>query len=326
MTEFEAETQVKTFNEEPSPNAIFKSKNYYPSFGPDSKKSLKKWTREEDELLIKLAEISKGKKWKWIASQIPGKRDSQCRSRWERIRPGMKQGRWTPEEDEHLRKLYSIYGDKWSELAKNLNNRTGKQVRDRIKNVLDARLDKNCFTLEDDEKIYKLYQERGPKWKQIQQEFFPDRTADFIKNRFYSHYRKFKQKFSIKTHENTVASDSVNHKEKLNSDVSKKRDFEKDSLNNHNCKQEIILNKNDNQSERPIYNQVNDTSQKSIYIFKLDNQNDYSIHDLHKIQMKYFLNQYINKLVWEQKVSLLYQRMLQGTINNFNNCNFNWFN
>ncbi len=177
--------------------------------GPESKKSMKKWTHAEDQHLIHLAELNKGKKWKWVADQIPGKKDSQCRSRWERIRPGMKQGRWTPEEDELLKKIYSKYGDKWSELAKHLTNRTGKQVRDRLKNVLDPKLEKKEFSPEDDEKIYKLFEERGPKWKEIQQEYFPDRTADFIKNRFYSHYRKFKQRFSNIKLETNVKSDSI---------------------------------------------------------------------------------------------------------------------
>lgn len=166
--------------------------------GPNSQKSKKKWSTEEDKLLLKLAEQTKGKKWKWISSKIPGKRDSQCRSRWERIKPGMKQGRWTPEEDQLLQNLYKEHGDKWSDIAKFLVNRTGKQVRDRFKNVYDPNISRQSFSKENDELVYKLYLERGPKWKDITTEFFPDRTADFIKNRFYSNYNKMKSKFGEK--------------------------------------------------------------------------------------------------------------------------------
>lgn len=166
-----------------------------PKRGPNSKRSEKKWTKEEDELLLQLAERTKGKRWKWISSKLPGKKDTQCRSRWERIRPGMKQGRWTLEEDELLVKLYKQLGEKWAEIASHLVNRTGKQVRDRIKNVYDPSISHEKFRIEDDELIYKLYLERGPKWKEIKEEFFPNRTADFIKNRFYSHYQKFKAKY-----------------------------------------------------------------------------------------------------------------------------------
>jgi hypothetical protein len=163
--------------------------------GPNSKISQKKWTVEEDNKLLELAELAQGKKWKWVAKQLPGKKDTQCRSRWERIRPGMKQGRWSVEEDEILLKQYKIHGDKWSEIAKYLQHRTGKQVRDRFKNVYDSRINREEFTPEEDEFVYKVYVQLGPRWKHIRDAYFPDRTSDFIKNRFYSHYKKLEEKF-----------------------------------------------------------------------------------------------------------------------------------
>jgi hypothetical protein len=166
-----------------------------PFCGPNSKISMKKWSMEEDNKLLDLAVQAQGKKWKWVASQIPGKKDTQCRSRWERIRPGMRQGRWTTEEDRILMHYYMVHKDKWSEIAKYLENRTGKQVRDRIKNVFDARISRDEFTPEQDEFVYKVFVHVGPKWKHIRDVYFPDRTADFIKNRFYSHYKKLNDKF-----------------------------------------------------------------------------------------------------------------------------------
>jgi len=174
--------------------------------GPNSKISMKKWTDDEDKILIKLAEKTRGKQWKWIATRLPGKNDTQCRSRWERIRPGMKQGRWTHMEDELLKDLHKTYGHKYSKIAKCLVNRTGKQVRDRIKNVYDSRINHNIFDPEKDELIYQMYLKKGSKWKEIRDEFFPDRSIDFIKNRFYSYYRRrhkileSSSKFNFSTH------------------------------------------------------------------------------------------------------------------------------
>lgn len=168
--------------------------NNFAKTGPNSRTSKKKWSDVEDRKLIQLAEGTSGRRWKWIASQIPGKNDTQCRSRYERIKPGMKQGRWTNDEDELLAKLYRIHGDKWSEIAKLMKDRTGKQVRDRIKNVLDPNVNKAEFTQSESDLLYRLYEQVGPKWKDIRDSDFPDRSVDFIKNHFYSiHRRKTKK-------------------------------------------------------------------------------------------------------------------------------------
>ena len=164
--------------------------------GPNSRTSKKKWSDDEDHKLIQLATMTKGRCWKWIAGQISGKNDTQCRSRFERIKPGMKQGRWTTAEDDLLSRLYSKYGDKWSEIAKLMENRTGKQVRDRIKNVLDPNLNKTELTSIEIELLYKLYEEKGTKLKEIRDTHFKDRSVDFIKNHFYSIYRKKTKKNS----------------------------------------------------------------------------------------------------------------------------------
>ena len=162
--------------------------------GPNSKRSLKKWTKEQDKQLIELADKTNGKKWKWIATQISGKTDFQCRSRWERIRPGMKQGRWTKAEDELLMQLYNQHLCKWSLIAKILQNRTGKQVRDRIKNCFESNRNKENFSQEDDDLVFKMYLKHGPRWKKIRDLYFPTRSSDFIKNRFYCKFRRMNSK------------------------------------------------------------------------------------------------------------------------------------
>jgi hypothetical protein len=207
--------------------------------GPNSCTSKKKWSDEEDKKLIHLAKMTKGRRWKWIADQISGKTDTQCRSRYERIRPGMKQGRWTTAEDYQLTKLYGIYGDKWSEIARLMENRTGKQVRDRIKNVLDPNLNKTDLTQNENELLYKLYEEKGTKWREIRDSYFKDRSVDFIKNHFYSIYRKKTKKISrakFKILKKTKIPEINNQMENNSSPVKNENSFNylRENFNNDN--------------------------------------------------------------------------------------------
>jgi hypothetical protein len=318
--------------EKHSPQEIFVY-HPFPNSGPNSKKSLKKWSKEEDELLVKLASVTRGKKWKWIADHIPGKKDSQCRSRWERIKPGMRQGRWTIEEDSLLKQLYLNLGDKWSEIAKHLNHRTGKQVRDRIKNVLDQRSEGKEFSPEDDEKIYKLFEERGPKWKEIQQEFYPERTADFIKNRFYSHYRKFKQKFSKKSEVNTIKKDTNQNDVSGNSSSCQTRESTRQKFKPKLEKTTKVDEKPKitQENEQPSINaQLKENSLCSKFFYYLDvaNQHHSILNNFEYLKLCLMLNGVLFNLnSQEQELSLYCQSILTGAINNIGNLNnFNWFN
>jgi hypothetical protein len=70
-----------------------------------------------------------------------------------------------------------------------MKSRNGKQIRDRFINILDPEIKKGKFTDEEDDKLIKLYMKNGPRWAYISN-FFPNRTADMIKNRFHSSIKK----------------------------------------------------------------------------------------------------------------------------------------
>jgi hypothetical protein len=152
-------------------------------------KNKKKWTKDEDQLLIDLADRFKEKHWKDISSSFSNKNALQCFSRYKRIRPGIIKGSWSKEEDEKILKLVSIYGKCWSKISKVLVSRNGKQIRDRFINVLDPEIKKGKFTEEEDRHLIKLYLYYGPKWATISKHFH-NRTADMIKNRFHSSIKK----------------------------------------------------------------------------------------------------------------------------------------
>jgi len=149
----------------------------------------KKWTNEEDAKLIFLAQRFHERHWKEISKQFSNKNSLQCFSRYKRIRPGIVKGSWTQEEDNQILGLVNVYGKNWSKIAKSMRSRNGKQIRDRFINILDPEIKKGKFTDEEDEKLIQLYMENGPRWAYISG-FFPNRTADMIKNRFHSSIKK----------------------------------------------------------------------------------------------------------------------------------------
>lgn len=153
------------------------------------KKKLNYWTEDEDAILLHYANVHQERNWKEIASHIPTKSDIQCSARYKRIQPGLVKGSWTPEENEKLILLVDTYGRNWSKISEFFVSRTGKQIRDRYLNSLDPEINHDKFTVEEDYKILECYERLGTKWSLIS-DFFPDRTADMIKNRFYSKVKR----------------------------------------------------------------------------------------------------------------------------------------
>lgn len=149
----------------------------------------KKWTKEEDDKLIKLVRKHREKNWKVISKQFKNKDALQCFSRYKRIRPGISRGSWKPEEDQQILDLVDQYGKEWSKIARIMVTRNGKQIRDRFINVLDPAVNRAKFTHEEDLHILKLFKQMGPKWASMTQ-YFDRRSADMIKNRFYSSIKK----------------------------------------------------------------------------------------------------------------------------------------
>lgn len=152
-------------------------------------KAKNKFTPEEDQKLLSLTEKYKERNWKKIASYFPNKNYIQCFSRYKRIKPGIKRGAWTKEEDSQILFYFQMFGKQWAKIAKQIKTRNGKQIRDRYINVLDPKINKEIFTYKEDLCIVQCYQLYGPQWSKIAKECGTCRTPDIIKNRFYSHLK-----------------------------------------------------------------------------------------------------------------------------------------
>jgi len=102
---------------------------------------------------------------------------------------GKKRIAWSSSEDERLLELFGIYGPKWAQIASKMEDRTGKQVRDRYLNVLVSSINKAPFTEEEDRVILDMLEEIGNQWCRIA-ESLDRRTENQVKNRFHMYLKK----------------------------------------------------------------------------------------------------------------------------------------
>ena len=88
------------------------------------------WTQAEDARLWKLVkQYGADKKWSVIAKAMKTRTATQCRDRWNRyLKQGIRKGAWTAEEDRVLIAAHKSLGDQWSEIAKELDGRTGTAI------------------------------------------------------------------------------------------------------------------------------------------------------------------------------------------------------
>ncbi|PQQ06789.1 myb-related protein 315 [Prunus yedoensis var. nudiflora] len=97
------------------------------------KNGLKKgpWTTEEDALLVDYMQKHGPGNWRNLPKNAGLERcGKSCRLRWTNyLRPDIKRGRFSFEEEETIIQLHSILGNKWSAIAARLPGRTDNEIK-----------------------------------------------------------------------------------------------------------------------------------------------------------------------------------------------------
>ena len=73
------------------------------------------------------------KKWKEIATFLPGRIGKQCRERWyNNVDPNLNKEKWTVAEDLQLMDLHKKYGNKWVQIQKHMPGRIDNDIKNRF--------------------------------------------------------------------------------------------------------------------------------------------------------------------------------------------------
>ncbi|KDP28671.1 hypothetical protein JCGZ_14442 [Jatropha curcas] len=159
--------------------------------GPTRRSTKGGWTEKEDQVLVAAVKKFNCRNWKKIAECVPDRTDVQCLHRWQKVlNPDLVKGPWKKEEDDLIRELVGKQGNKkWSEIAKQLPGRIGKQCRERWHNHLNPEIKRTAWTKEEELTLIKAHAVYGNKWAEIAK-FLHGRTENSIKNHWNCSVRK----------------------------------------------------------------------------------------------------------------------------------------
>ncbi|KAJ0989939.1 hypothetical protein J5N97_008295 [Dioscorea zingiberensis] len=89
------------------------------------------WTTEEDKKLVEYIQKNGHENWRSLPKNAGLNRcGKSCRLRWiNYLRPDIKRGKFSEEEERFIIHLHSVLGNKWSAIAKRLNGRTDNEIK-----------------------------------------------------------------------------------------------------------------------------------------------------------------------------------------------------
>ncbi|WOL07453.1 Myb-related protein [Canna indica] len=89
------------------------------------------WTAQEDKLLVEHVNLHGEGNWNSVSKHTGLRRSGKsCRLRWVNyLRPDLKRGKITPEEETVIVELHALWGNRWSAIARSLPGRTDNEIK-----------------------------------------------------------------------------------------------------------------------------------------------------------------------------------------------------
>ncbi|KAK4840463.1 hypothetical protein QYF36_009423 [Acer negundo] len=111
------------------------------------------WTLEDDQKLVNYIQTNGQGSWRALPKLAGLNRcGKSCRLRWTNyLRPGIKRGKFSQDEEQTILNLHSILGNKWSSIASHLPGRTDNE----IKNFWNTHLKKKLIQMGYDSMTHK---------------------------------------------------------------------------------------------------------------------------------------------------------------------------
>ncbi|KAF6200294.1 hypothetical protein GE061_006597 [Apolygus lucorum] len=152
------------------------------------------WLKEDDNHLlsvVKASTIGGEILWRKVMYYLEDRTPQQCITRWYKINPAMKKGRFSENEDALLLHCVDKFGCDFIKITSVFGNRTLAQIRERVK-ALKTSLDQKTgeWSVEEDELLLALVKKYGEsKWSEISNEM-PSRNRVQIRQRYSSVLKK----------------------------------------------------------------------------------------------------------------------------------------
>ncbi|EFH66555.1 hypothetical protein ARALYDRAFT_335127 [Arabidopsis lyrata subsp. lyrata] len=103
------------------------------------------WTEEEDQKLVAYIDEYGIGDWRFLPGRAGLRRcGKSCILRWfNYLRPGIKKGKFTPQEEQAIINLHSVLGNRWAAIAQQMPNRSDNDIKNHWNSCLKKRLERN---------------------------------------------------------------------------------------------------------------------------------------------------------------------------------------